>query len=77
MNIKEYLNIAKEKFAGLPSSFKFLFLVKFDKAVSMKMKSKRYGVSVDAYQSETYQPTGHYKNISKIVDYKIIQEKNG
>lgn len=76
MKTKEYLNIANEKFRRIPATFKFLFLVRFDKKVAEKIKTKKYGVKVDLYGTQMYPVSGHYKNISKIIDYNLIQKKN-
>lgn len=66
---KKYFNIGKT--IGLPILYKYLYLYKFKKS-----DGSTNNVRVDAYNSSSFPPDGHYKPISKIIDLKNFDKKN-
>jgi hypothetical protein len=70
---KRYIETSAAQFTGLPLPFKFLFEIRFDTSSSEKIARKKFGVEMPAYNTTVFPPKGHYKPISRMIDYKLLQ----
>ncbi len=70
----EHVEISKFEKNLLPVTYSFLY--NFRNKIRRKNDSY-YGVEVDAYKTNAFYPSGHYKPISKIVNLGVFEDKNG
>ena len=67
-DLKSY-QIPKDKFEALPLFYKF---VKYHERYIQEDNVSSMGVEVKKHRSKHFFPNGHYKPISKIVDYTVF-----
>jgi hypothetical protein len=73
---KKYIITSKEQFKGLPLPYKFLFEIKFPALMAEKIKKLKYGVTILDFNTTLHAPAGHYKPISKIINYDLLENED-
>lgn len=70
----EHVQISKFEKDLLPVTYSFIY--------NFRNKRRRkndafYGVEVEAYKTDAFYPSGHYKPISKIINLRVFENKDG
>jgi hypothetical protein len=70
----DHVEISQFEKSLLPITYSFIY--NFRSKIRRK-NDAYYGLDVEAYKTTSFYPSGHHKPISKIINLKVFENKDG